>query len=311
MPERPRTAEEWFEEGAEAVRLSLSADTRSDLQEDLGRAVAAFDEALALDPTHLGALVWRARSLERLGRDADALPSFQAASRLLPDDHDLSLRLARLLARLGRPAEALAVAESLRRALPTSADVAVLRAEILSELGRDAEAAAAWEELPAQALSQDQRRSRAHGRLRRALALARQGDPDARADLERVFDEEQEILLGFVTPTALRLALQDLPVARSAFQSYLERQAQWARWSWGVGVWLRAKRPTEALAAAEAMLRLDPTDARGWYLKGEAHAAAAQRDEAIQAYRMALAIDPKLRAAAARLKVVEGAGGGR
>lgn len=305
--DRQRTAEEWFEEGAGAVKLSLSADSRSELREDLDRAVAAFDEAIALDPTHLDALVWRARSLERLDRDEDALPSFLAASRLLPDDHELSLRTARLLVRLGRLAEALDVTEGLRRALPTDPEVAFLRAELLSNLERDREALAAWDELLARDTAPKQG-ARGRARLMRAIVLARLRDPGAQAAFEQVFDEEQALLRAMFAPPEFFEAVRALPVARDAFRQHLKRRGTRESWEWGAGVWLRAKMPGEAVAAAERMLVFNLSDPRAWYLKAEGHAAAMQREEAINAYREALKIDPKTPGAAARLKVVEGGG---
>lgn len=66
---RPRReAIDWAERG---LGLAEAGDDEG--------ALAAFDRALALRPTHPAAHLWRGRALSALGRDAEALAAFDAA----------------------------------------------------------------------------------------------------------------------------------------------------------------------------------------------------------------------------------------
>ena len=51
-----KTAAQWLEEGMAALELSHTADTLSELRGDRETAVAAFTQALALEPDHDDAL---------------------------------------------------------------------------------------------------------------------------------------------------------------------------------------------------------------------------------------------------------------
>jgi tetratricopeptide (TPR) repeat protein len=64
-------------------------------------ALAAFEAALALEPTHVGALAGKGRSLAQLGRTKAALEAFTEASRLDPDEAEHLVQAGLCLLELG------------------------------------------------------------------------------------------------------------------------------------------------------------------------------------------------------------------
>lgn len=310
MSTHPSTAAAWYQRGLEALELSRSADTQSELRGDRESAVEAFDRALALEPQHAQAQYLRGRTLADLDRHEEALDSLAVAQQLLPDDPSPTRAAAHSFHRLGRHLDALAAAEhSLARA-PRDADLAFLRAELLTRLHRS-EAVSAWDELLADAelLERVSRfGARVRARLLRATTLAFFADGRAREAFDALFELEGEQLRGPMTPNELFDALRDFDVARKAFTAAIEHRPTAASWHVAVDHWLRAGRAQEALAAAERLVTLSPTDARAWTAKAEAHAAAGQRDAAITCFQRALGLEPDFLGAKARLEVVSRGG---
>ena len=82
-------------------------------------ALASYDEALAANPSHVGARVNRGNTLLRFNRPADALASYDHALALMPDHPQILTNRGHTLRRLDRTQEALA---SLEAALAKSSD---------------------------------------------------------------------------------------------------------------------------------------------------------------------------------------------
>lgn len=71
------------------------------LEEKEEEALAAFEAALVLEPTHVGALAGKGRTLAQMGRTQGALEAFTEASRLDPDDAEHALQAGLCLLELG------------------------------------------------------------------------------------------------------------------------------------------------------------------------------------------------------------------
>lgn len=324
-----KTADQFFEEGMQAISLSHHADYRSEFLGDLQDAVAAFDQALALEPKHLRALQQRGLALALLERHEDALDSFVAAASLAPADADLHLAVAQSLTKLGRPEAALASFDEVLRLRPGDDEALFSRATTLMVLRRDEAAVAAWDLV----LGSDTRSLNLHGRqvrvltedyrrlqaeLSRATALGRLGRAEAGAVFREVFERHVGQLEGSFVARAFEEALSTLEVARTAYLAHLEAHgADHNTWRRAAGTWISMRCSDEAIAAWDRVLALAP-EAHAWFGKAEALAQKGQLDDAIAAYERSLELQPGFLAARARLKVVRdqraqqpgGAGGG-
>ncbi|MDP1821693.1 MAG: tetratricopeptide repeat protein [Archangium sp.] len=161
-----KTTAQLFEQGMAAISLSHHADYHSEFVGDLQDAVAAFDQVLALEPTHLRALQERGFALALLDEHERALDSFVAAVCLAPADAELRLAVAQSLLKLERPEAALASLDEVLRLRPGDPEALFRRASALTALGRDAAAVAAWDEVLA---LPDNRSLNLHGRTMRVL----------------------------------------------------------------------------------------------------------------------------------------------
>ena len=307
------SAAEWFDKGEAAIRLSFSADYQSELKGDLEDAIAAFDQALALEPTHLGALRERGLAHARLGNHEAALDSFVAASARDPKDAALRLAVAQSLAELGQHEAASDAFDEVLRLAPEDGEALYGRAVELMALRRDEAAVAAWNEVlklkdnktlhlhgrTVRVITDDFRRVRAL--VSRALTLGRLGQPEALGAFREVFDAHPLQLDGPVFHEALR----ELEVARTAYRAHLKaNEGDPHSWRRGAGVWQALDLHDEAIAAWDHLVKTAP-DAQVWFGKAEAHAQAGQLDAAITAYERSLEYWPGFLGASARLKVIK------
>ena len=313
-----KTADEWYRKGLAELDLSRGADSTREYYGDLEDAVAAFDQALALDRSFPGANRERGFALATLGRHEAALDAFIAARALEPEDAGLELAVAQSLAKLGQPEAALGAFETVLRLRPGDDEALFGRAEALTALQRDELALAAWDAVVAGAgtrnitmggltvrvLTGDFRRLKAQ--VTRSLLHARLGRPEALAVFRQLFDAEASGLHSQLAPAAFHDALRDFEIAREAYRQHLAAHAgEPATWSRAGATWSALGRTAEANEAFEQLVRLTPTNAHAWYAKAEAHAKAQQYEQAIAAYRQSLALWPEFLGAAARLRVVE------
>ena len=297
-------AESRFQEGMKHIGLSRHADYHSEYVGDLEDAVHCFDRALALDPSHAGALSEKGTALAALGRHVEAVQALEQALGFRPDDADLWLEQAGALYGVGRDADALAACDAVLRLRPGDADATFRRAEALDRLRRDVEALAAWQaflQIPdtrtfnfhgakLRWITGDVRRARAS--FATAGALARLGRRDEALGCYRALLEEGAATT-LSTSEYLSAALACDETARVAYQAYIEgRAADSQAWRTAGGLWLRAARSEDALAAYERAIQLAPGNPDGWYGKAEALFQAGRRVDAIAAYREALRIKP-------------------
>lgn len=299
----------------DAIGLSRSADYRSEYVGDLERAVAAFDQALGLEPTHLGALRERGLALASLGQHEAALDSFVAAV-AQEKDPALLLAAAQSLSRLKRHEEALKTFEQVLELSPADEEARFGRADTLMALGDFEQGLLAWD-LVLQApdnktldlhgrkvrvLTADFRRT--HALVARAVALAQLGNPGALAAFRELLESGAEQLFGPSKPVAFLEALRTFDVARTALRAWIDAHAsEPSTWRRAGDLWFEAHQPQESIAAWERLIALAP-DAQAWFGKAEAHVQAGQLSHAISAYERALRLWPQFSGAAARLQVV-------
>jgi tetratricopeptide (TPR) repeat protein len=300
-----RTAQDWYDDGRAALELSWTADTQSDLQDDYRRALAAFEQCLALDPSHAAAQRDRAHVLAKLGRHDEAIDGLVAAAHAGGAGLELLVQAASSSLELGRAEATLSLADQALARDPAHLHALALRAEALSLLGRDADAIEAWD----RALADTSFRSRfpvARARCLRARSVERLGRPDAFATWLGLFVDEARTVQWPGCPALVLDALQTSALAREAFTRSLEQGAGGSDFVWlrGGHVWLRARRPDEALAASERQLSLTPRSFDAWVNKAEALAAAGRLEDAIAAFEHAVSLNPTHLGAPARLKAV-------
>src|SRR4029079_62867 len=272
-------AESRFQEGMKHIGLSRHADYHSEYVGDLEDAVHCFDRALALDPSHAGALSEKGTALAALGRHVEAVQALEQALGFRPDDADLWLEQAGALYGVGRDADALAACDAVLRLRPGGAGATFRRAEALDRLRREVEALAAWQaflQIPdtrtfnfhgakPRWITRDVRRARAW--FATAGALARLGRRDEALGCYRALLEEGAATT-LSTSEYLSAALACDETARVAYLAYIEgRAADSQAWRTAGGLWLRAARPEDALAAYERAIQLAPADPDGWYGK--------------------------------------------
>ncbi|HEY0755438.1 MAG TPA: tetratricopeptide repeat protein [Ktedonobacteraceae bacterium] len=129
-----RTKEEWMTVGNDHF--------------DAGRfteALAAYEQALGLDPTNALAHINKGVALRRLGRGDEALAAYEQALELDPTDALAYYNKGVALRNLKRHAEALAAYEQALRFAPTFALAYHDKGDVLTKLGRHAEAQRAYD----------------------------------------------------------------------------------------------------------------------------------------------------------------------
>lgn len=166
-------------------------------------------------------------------------------------------------------------------------------ANALMAAGDFEKALSAWDEVLA---APDEKKSRRTHSLRaRALALGRLG----RAEAFEAFCERIKAEVGHLAKPAMRevllRAVETPEVARSAFNSWIERHAS-EPWTWSrpEDIWLETSRAWRVMSAF----------AKGWFDKAERDAQEGKLSHAIWAYERAVELWPELSEAAARMRAV-------
>lgn len=223
---------------------------------DAPRAVAAFREALRVEPDDPRTLCNLALALSDAGRVQEAIDTWQAALRIDPGYADAHNDLGHALLRLGRFDDAEQhFAAAVRLGANGPAPYNNL-ANLLAARG-------AYDE--------------ALGLFRKALAL----DPGA---------VQPQVGIGLVLVHQGNLA-----DAIAHYQDMIRRNPNVPELHTNLGLALmEAGRPDDAIGAYRTALRLNPSDARVYHNLGVAQEAKGNLDEAIANYKHALRIEPNL-----------------
>jgi Flp pilus assembly protein TadD len=305
---KPRTAAEWLEEGLDNLALRASADTASQLQGDLRRALEAFEQALALAPDDVVVGRHRAETLVELEDWDDALDAFVSLAGHGVTGAWLHASVARCAFRLERFKQAVEAASAALALEPTDLDVAVLRAEALASLGDFAAAREAWVQL----LS-DERLSTHPARVQARIGFATAVESlaeDASDAWFALVSEEESRLYGPLAPRAFITALARHDALLSALQVWLDATDEdTGRLHRVGGALLRAQRAQAAIVVGRRLVQRETKGteaaARAWFFLAEALAQAGSLDEAVDAYESALDAWPGFLGASARLEVIQ------
>ena len=225
----------------------------------LGRnaeAVASYDRALALAPQSIESWYGRGMTLLAIGRLQEAIANFDRVIAAKPDFTQVHLLRAKLLSDIGRREAALEAIEKLLAIAPGLAEAWLGRGNILFEAGRYEEALSAAEKAVASKPN---------------LAEAWHGLGNALNVLKR-HDE-----------------------ALSAYEKALAVNPDFAGAWYGRGnVFNELKRYQDALIGYEKALALDPNFAEGWIGRGNVLNILKRFDAALAAFARALALQANL-----------------
>src|SRR6267143_1742713 len=199
-------------------------------------ALAAYDEALRLDPGHLASLQGRASCLVRLNRKSEAI---EAHKRILTKDarNLAALRaLVRLLADERRWRECLEAVGDLLRLRPNESSALQLKGDALTNLGRRPEALSAYEE---------------------AAAI----DPEDE-NLRQKIEEVRVDVPGLLSRALIASASGNYPQALNLFDDILEVEPSNVNALIGKAVaYRRSGKPMEAVNCLDLVLGVQPNNA--------------------------------------------------
>jgi tetratricopeptide (TPR) repeat protein len=259
----------------------ILADSHRRLEWDQ-EAVAAYDQAVLLDPDHAASHGNRGLVLARLGRDEEALAAYDSALQLDPDDGVGHGNRGVVLERLGRQEEALAAYGQAARLNPDDAASHANRAFMLGRRGRHAEALAAYD----QAVRLDPGNAASHGN--RGVALGRLGRyEEALAAYDQALRVDPDDIAGHGNRGELLMLLGRPQEAAADLRAAIRLQpANALETRVLLAVLIREANPEEAVGLCQAALResgLDwPAFRRGelralaWLILGEADRAVAE-----------------------------------
>lgn len=251
-------------------------------------AVESYDRAIALRPRYAEALFNRGTALDALGRVDEAIESYGRAIAAKPDFVEaLNNRGIRLQER-GRLAEAM---ESFDRALAVAPDhLAVLhnRGKLLAEQKRPLEAVASYD----RALARDPRRAEIWNS--RGIALQALGNPGAAIEsFNRALAVNPGDTAVLLNRTRSELAAGDAAAALATLdQPAARRQADADYWSLRGNVLHELDRFDDAIEAHRRVLTINPRSADGEADLANDLRQSGRSEEALTAYERALALAP-------------------
>ena len=256
----------------------------------LAEALPSFQRALALDPSHTGALDNLGSVLNRLDRPAEALPPLQQALALDPDDVVALNNLGIALTKLGRPADAL---PHLERALEIDGERPKSKTHLnlgnaLLALGRGDEAVAQFE----RAITLDASDPNASFNLGATLVgLGRA--PDAIAPFERAVTlaPDNAVIRGGLASALLQSGQGERAVEE--YRRALARDPANAGIQNNLGAALQhLGHKEEAIAAWREAIRLNPAEANAQVNLGRALLEGGRAPEAVAPLRAAVRLRP-------------------
>ena len=272
---RPRDADVLNNRGNALRDLELTA-----------AALASYDQALAVKPDHLEALKNRASALRSLKRPADALAGYDKALAIKPNDAGAFYNRGNALQDLKRPAEALASFERALAIRPGYVEALNNRGSALQDLKRPAEALASFER--ALAIKPDY----AEARNNRGNVLGQMGrHRDAINDFDRAIALRPDFAAAFSNKANSLFLLGRYDEALAVYDKVLALKPDSAEAWLGRGNILNCylARRADALVAFDKALAAQPDLADAWGGRGEALAELGRPQEAVVAYRQALA----------------------
>ncbi len=324
--EPPRLSQPAAPAGPATIRLPLPAaiDRAAGFQRRgfFADAEKIYRDVLKIEPQHFDALQLLAVLCYQQGRDAEALPLFEAARAVKPDSAEMLSNFGLLLARLGRAEEAFAAYDEAIKLKSGYPEAPANRGHLLLALDRDEEALESFN----RALLA--RRDFADGLIGRGLALYKlKRFTDALIAFDRVpasdprhyealthragpllaLSRHAEALASCERALALNPRHAVAHYNRAVVLAALGRAAEAVR-SYDAAIALhpgfidallnrsnlqdKLGRPADALASAERIIALRPNHAGAWNNRGNALLGLGRHEEAIASYQRSLALNP-------------------
>src|SRR5712691_11784401 len=264
-------------------------------------ALAAYDEALRLDPGHLASLQGRASCLVRLDRKAEAIEAYKRI--LTKDARNLAaLRaLVRLHADERRWRECLEAVGDLLRLRPNESSALQMKGDALTNLGRRPEALAAYEEAAAIDPEDDNLRQKIEevrvdvpGLLSRALIASASGNyPQALNLFDDILEVEPSNVNALIGKAVAYRRSGKPMEAVNCLDLVLGVQPNNASALLNRGNILFAEGDLEgALDAFDHLTQLYPNDEEAWAAQGDVLVKMGRDDDALRAYTEALKRSP-------------------
>ncbi len=289
-PERPDTA----------ATFAAKGDTLMSVLE-YPSAIAAYDEALRLDPNAVPILLSKASALLAVKDSAAALDTYRRVVALDPSNEVALRESAKLLASQARWRECLEIVESLLRRRPNDVRALELKGDVLTNLGRRPEALAAYE--AAAALNPqdgnlkqkiEEVRVDVPGLLSRALIASASGNYPQALNL---FDDILEVEPGNVNALigkAVAYRRSGKPnEALNCLDMVLHYQPANASAILNRGHLLQDTGDlVGALEAFDRLVTISPQDEEAWAAQGEVLMKMGRDDDALRAFAEALRLNP-------------------
>jgi protein O-GlcNAc transferase len=306
--------------GSEEFQRGLTALQAGNLNE----AERLLQGALRAEPKHVPALNLLGVVLGRLGRNAEAVASYDRALAAAPDSTEAWYGRGMTLLVMGRPQEAIASFDRVLATKPDFTQVHLLRAKLLTDLGRYDAALGGVDKLLAimpglaeawlgrsNILFERKRHEEALSAVERALALR----PDfaegwhACGNILNELNRHDEALGAYDKALALNPNFAGAWHGRGNVLNELNRHHEalgaydkaLALASDLVEAWLGhgnvlnvLRRLGEALSSFDRALALTPNLAEAWLGRGNAFCEFNRYDQALIAYEKALALNPDL-----------------
>jgi len=272
---------------------------------DLEAAIAAYENALRLDPNHFNSLFYLAMRLQKVGREAEAAQIYRACLVLRPDHLATLLNRANILSSKRRFDEAKELVNKAVAIGPKSALGYSVLGRALSKQGRQDEAV----EYGRTAVKLDPEDAGTHGILGEILATLGRCDEAIVCFRKAIeLDPKDDERNAAVLYTDLGIALETggkLDEAIASYRRAIELDPKHVAAYANLGNCLKAHGELdEAINAHRRAIELDPNLAAAYSNLGNCFSDQGKLDEAIASYRKAIELDPIFADAYANLGVV-------
>jgi len=231
-------------------------------------AVAAYDEALRLDPNSVSTLLSKASALAALKDANGALETYRRVLALDPANEVALRESAKLLASQARWRECLEIVDTLLRRRPNDVRALELKGDVLTNLGRRAEALAAFE--------------------------AAQAFNPADMNLKQKIEEVRVDVPGLLSRALIASASGNYPQALHLFDDILEVEPGNVNALIGKAVaYRRSGKPNEALNCLDMVLHYQPANASAVLNRGHLLVEKGDLGGALEAFDKLVAISPQ------------------
>ena len=287
---QPDTAAEWAMK-AEALVAAGSYEA----------ALAAYEEALRLDPSHASSLEGRAACLARLDRKVDAIDAYRRIVAKDPKNVAALRSIARLLAKDRRWRECLEAADDVIRLRPNESATLELKGDALTNLGRRPEALAAYEGAAAVDPSNENLRQKIEevrvdvpGLLSRALISSASGNyAQALSLFDDILDVEPSNVNALIGKAVAYRRSGKPREAVNCLDLVLGVQPNNASALLNRGnILLEEGELDDALDMFDRLTQLYPNDEAAWAAEGDVLVKMGRDDDALRAYTEALKLSP-------------------